>query len=128
MKKILTVLIAASAFMMMTSFAFAADESNANPGDEITLDSSNVDGAPATLVFNPSPQIMMQCNYGALQFMGTTAHVGAFNVDGGKEYAMSYDSTKVAARDISTIDPPALFAITDSDSTDFTAGANDFFY
>ena len=128
MKKILTVLIASSALMIWASAASAAAISNPAAGDELTIVSSNVDGAPATMVFNPSPQVMMQTMHGALRFMATTAHTGAFNVEGGKEYAMSYDSTKVAARDISAIATPVLFAITDSDSTDFTGGNNSFFY
>ena len=110
MKKILTGLIAASALIMMAFTAQAADYTN-TAGASITVSAANVSGA-ADMIVNPSPQVLMQINVGALRFCSTTAHTGAYNVTGGKEFAASFDSSKIFWRDISGIATPALMTLT----------------
>ena len=128
MKRFLTLLIAASAIMLMTSVVQAAQFTNASGGLKIVITTpvlTQVDD----FVFDPSPQVLIQSNCGALKFNTTAAHYQAFETSGGKEYAMSYDSTKVFYRDIEPVAPATgLFTLTASDSTDFTGGANSFYY
>lgn len=126
MKKIVIGMISASALIMMGTFVHAADVTN-TAGEAVVISSANVNGAPATMVFNPSPQVLMQVNHGALQFNATAGHTGSYNNTGGKEYAVAYDSTKVFFKDVSGIATPTLDTIASSNSSDFS-GEADWFY
>lgn len=81
----------AGLFLVQDASAFTANTANGT----LSIPSSNVPGAPATLNFNPSTNVILGGNSVSTSFLINGYHTQALAKAAGQGYAMAADSNKM---------------------------------